>query len=140
MSIVDILARSQTLRLYDESAFHVLMEWMCERFRNEQAPLAKVYHCPYHPERGLGRFKNDHAWRKPNPGMFLQAASDLSLHLSGSAVIGDQSTDIAAAAAAGIPVRIRLDPDGAPPDSRLPRHIVVRDLASALLCLKDMVS
>ena len=121
---------------FGETAYRAVTDWMCERFRSERAPIAKVYHCPFHPEHGLGAYKADHEWRKPNPGMFLQAASDLSLDLPSSALVGDKRDDIAAAAAAGVPLRIRLDPQGLPPDPALPPHIVARHLAEALSCLK----
>ncbi len=39
---------------FDEAAFQDLTRWMCERFAAERAPIAGVYHCPYHPEFGLG--------------------------------------------------------------------------------------
>jgi D-glycero-D-manno-heptose 1,7-bisphosphate phosphatase len=49
---------------------------MCERFAAEQAPIARVYHCPYHPRFGIDAYRVDHPWRKPKPGMILQAAAD----------------------------------------------------------------
>jgi D-glycero-D-manno-heptose 1,7-bisphosphate phosphatase len=121
---------------FGEDAYRAVTDWMCERFSTEQAPIAKVYHCPYHPEHGLGAYRADHEWRKPRPGMFLQAASDLALELSRSALVGDRPGDIVAAAAAGVPLRIRLDPRGFPPEPSIPPHIVVRDLAEALSRLK----
>lgn len=42
------------------------------------------------------------SWRKPNPGMFLQAAIDLHLNLSASMMVGDKLVDIAAADDAGV--------------------------------------
>ena len=75
--------------LFDEAAFQDITRWMCERFAAERAPIAKVYHCPYHPEFGLGAYRLDHPWRKPRPGMLLQAAADLGLDLPASAIVGD---------------------------------------------------
>src|SRR5262249_53594922 len=57
---------------FDEQAYDKLTQWMCERFQQEGAPLARVYHCPYHAKYGIGAYKIDHPWRKPHPGMFLQ--------------------------------------------------------------------
>ena len=93
---------------FDERTYADLTQWMCERFAAEHAPIARVYHCPYHPEHGIGDYRRDHPWRKPNPGMFLQAASDLDLDLAQSALVGDRMSDIAAAVAAGIGLRILL--------------------------------
>ena len=75
---------------FDEDAYQRLTDWMCERFRAEQAPIARVYHCPYHPTHGIGAYRADHDWRKPKPGMILQAATDLNLDLSRSVLIGDK--------------------------------------------------
>jgi D-glycero-D-manno-heptose 1,7-bisphosphate phosphatase len=86
--------------LYTEADFFTLMDWMRSQFAAHGAPLAAVYHCPYHPEHGLGTYKRDHEDRKPNPGMLLRAARDLNLGLSASILIGDRCSDIAAANAA----------------------------------------
>jgi D-glycero-D-manno-heptose 1,7-bisphosphate phosphatase len=120
---------------FDEAAYQALTRWMCERFAAEGAPLARVYHCPYHPTEGVGRYKQDHPWRKPNPGMILQAAADLDLDLPASALIGNDLRDMQAAAAAGIGLRLRLDPAGTPlPEA--PSHHLVRDLREACAILR----
>jgi D-glycero-D-manno-heptose 1,7-bisphosphate phosphatase len=122
---------------FDEGAYAELTRWMCERFAAERAAIARVYHCPYHPQHGLGAYHRDHPWRKPNPGMILQAASDFGLDLAGSAIIGDTRSDIEAGAAAGIGLRILVvsrqsqDGDGGP------SHQVVADLAQALALLRS---
>jgi D-glycero-D-manno-heptose 1,7-bisphosphate phosphatase len=123
--------------LFDESAYFALTVWMCRRFDAEGAPLARVYHCPYHATLGIGRYRVDHDWRKPKPGMILRAAADFDLTLSECVLIGDKISDIEAAAAAGIAERIRIDPGGMPPDPAAPSHRVVRDLGAALLLLAE---
>jgi D-glycero-D-manno-heptose 1,7-bisphosphate phosphatase len=35
---------------FDEGAHADLTRWMCDRFEAEHAAIARVYHCPYHPE------------------------------------------------------------------------------------------
>jgi D-glycero-D-manno-heptose 1,7-bisphosphate phosphatase len=126
--------------LFDEAAYAALTAWMCERFQEQQAPIARAYHCPYHPEHGVGDYRCDHDWRKPKPGMILQAAADLDLDLSCSVLIGDRLSDIEAAAAAGIAVRIRLDPLGTWAGPADPPHHVVRTLPEALSILRDAQS
>jgi D-glycero-D-manno-heptose 1,7-bisphosphate phosphatase len=121
--------------LFDEAAYQELTRWMCERFRTERAPLAAVYHCPYHPEHGIGSYRREHPWRKPQPGMMLQAAADHGIDLAGSALIGDGRRDIEAGAAAGIGLLVRLDLDGRTQPA--PAQIVVRNLAEALELLKN---
>ena len=123
---------------FDEAAYEALTQWMCERFRQEGAPLTRVYHCPYHAQHGVGAYKIDHPWRKPQPGMFLQAARDFGISLADSVLIGDQMSDIRAAAAAGIGVRILL---GLPKPTEIkqpPSHTIAADLGAALALLRDL--
>lgn len=122
--------------LFDEAAFHALTRWMCERFDAERAPIARVYHCPYHPEHGIGGYRQDHPWRKPKPGMILQAADDLSLDLARSAIVGDALSDIEAGAAAGVGLRIRVGPPDVDPGA--PPHHVAADLAEALALIRSL--
>jgi len=54
-----------------------------------------VYMCPHAPDE-------DCDCRKPKPGLFFQAAEDLSIDLKRSIMIGDALSDILAGQAAGI--------------------------------------
>lgn len=89
--------------LYTEADFANLTDWMIGKFAAEGITIAKVYHCPYHPEALVERYRCDHADRKPSPGMILRARDDLRLDLSASVLIGDRLTDIEAGRRAGIP-------------------------------------
>jgi D-glycero-D-manno-heptose 1,7-bisphosphate phosphatase len=122
---------------FDERAYADLTRWMCGRFADEGAAIARVYHCPYHPVDGIGEFRRDHPWRKPNPGMILQAASDLALDLARSAIVGDKMSDMEAGAAAGIAVRILVGPDLARAGGCVPSCAQVADLAQALALLRS---
>jgi D-glycero-D-manno-heptose 1,7-bisphosphate phosphatase len=119
---------------FDEPAYHELTRWMRQRFAAENAPIARVYHCPYHPLHGIGPYRADHPWRKPKPGMILQAAADLDLDLGRSAIIGDAMSDIEAGAAAGIGLRIRIGVPDDRPGMQL--HEVAADLHAALDLLR----
>lgn len=87
--------------LFTEAEFQRLTAWMRARFVAQGAPLAAVYHCPYHPE-GDNVYAALADWRKPAPGMLLQAAKDLQLDLSRSLMIGDSQRDVTAARAASL--------------------------------------
>ncbi len=63
--------------------------------------IDRFYYCPYHPEGTVAEYRQEHPWRKPQPGMLLQAAKDLKLDLSQSWMIGDAMRDIEAGKAAG---------------------------------------
>jgi D-glycero-D-manno-heptose 1,7-bisphosphate phosphatase len=90
---------------YSEQDFLTLTGWMRERFEAEGAPVTDVFYCPYHPEYGVGRYKKDSLYRKPNPGMLLRAAKKHGLDLARSIMIGDKDSDMRAASKAGVGVR-----------------------------------
>ena len=87
---------------YSEKAFLELTQWMCGVFSDRGAPIDKVYFCPYHAEHGIGIYKVDSPFRKPAPGMILQAAEEFGIDLSQSVLVGDKDSDIQAGIAAGV--------------------------------------
>lgn len=95
---------------YTEEDFLCLSDWMCQIFRGQGAPIDKVYFCPTHPKHGIGRYKVDSIFRKPGPGMILQAANDLSIDLSRSVLVGDKETDILAGIGANVHCNLLFEP------------------------------
>jgi len=74
----------------------------------QHAQLDAVFACAFH-EQGNGPYKcANHAWRKPNPGMLLEAARLLNLDLAQSMLVGDKAADQGAARAAGLPIGIHV--------------------------------
>ncbi len=63
--------------------------------------VSRYYHCPFHPEGSVDTFCREHPDRKPSPGMLQRAATDFSLDLAASWMIGDTSRDILAGQGAG---------------------------------------
>jgi len=98
--------------LYTEEDFQAFMAWMREQFRGQGIEIAAVYHCPDHPTAGIGPYRRANSWRKPGPGMMLQAAKDLDLDLKESWCVGDKISDMEAAEAAGVGTRILFGPPG----------------------------
>ena len=82
---------------YTEHDFQDLCLWMVNQFAKHKITISAIYHCPYHPEAGIGAFRQNSFDRKPNPGMFLRAQGDLDLDLSKSMLLGDKESDIEAA-------------------------------------------
>ena len=59
-----------------------------------------IFACPFH-ESGLAPYDvPNHPWRKPNPGMLVEAAKLLNLDLRKSILVGDKASDQEAARAA----------------------------------------
>jgi len=112
--------------LYGEAEFEALTAWMRGEFEAAGAPLAGVYHCPHHPTAALGAYRRVCVCRKPAPGMLLAAAKDLGIDLAASAMFGDKASDLEAARAAGVPLRILLGTDA----RALPRLPATEGLAS----------
>jgi D-glycero-D-manno-heptose 1,7-bisphosphate phosphatase len=119
---------------FDQNAYDELTRWMCGRFEAEGTSIAQVYHCPHHPLDGVGEYRCDHPWRKPNPGMLLQAISDLGLDPAHCAIVGDKISDMEAGAAAGIALRILIGTDAG---SGEPAYEAVANLAEALALLRS---
>jgi D-glycero-D-manno-heptose 1,7-bisphosphate phosphatase len=96
--------------LFGEAEFLALMGWMHGEFARHGVTVAATYHAPDHPTEGIGAYRRESTWRKPGPGMILQAAADLSLDLGGSWMVGDKPADIEAGRAAGVGTLVLYDP------------------------------
>lgn len=121
---------------YTEKDFLELTDWMCNVFSKEGSEIDKVYFCPTHPEHGVGEYKIDSRFRKPGPGMILQAADELGIDLAKSILVGDKETDIQAGIAAGVGCNLlyRAMPLAAPEATTA--TVVVDDLRQILPYLK----
>jgi len=95
--------------LYSLDAFEALMRWVRDSFAHHGVTIDAVYHCPDHPSHGIGAYRRENSWRKPGPGMLLQAAADLGLNLAQSWCIGDRASDLEAGRAAGVGTLVLFD-------------------------------
>jgi D-glycero-D-manno-heptose 1,7-bisphosphate phosphatase len=124
---------------FSEADFAELTAWMRDEFVRHGVAIDAVYHCPDHPTEGRGAYRRDSNWRKPGPGMLLQAAADLGLDLGRSWCIGDKDRDVAAGRSAGIGTLVLFD-EAAPQIRRQGDLWVVPSLASATELLLAEVS
>lgn len=85
----------------DVDAVHTRIASLIDETTGRENIIDRFYYCPYHPEARVEEYRRDHPWRKPNPGMLLQAARDMELDLSRCWMIGDQARDVEAGRAAG---------------------------------------
>src|SRR5262249_6662606 len=108
---------------------------MCASFEAERTAITRVSHWPYRPLDGIGDHRRDHPWRKPKPGMLLQAASDLGLDPARCAILGDKMSDMEAGAAAGIGLRVLIGPGNAKIGEL--RYEGVADLREALALFRS---
>lgn len=82
---------------FDVTALNRFNTELCRALFIEGANIDLILHCPHHPD-----FTGPCSCRKPQPGLIYMAAKHLPIDLHNSLLIGDRSTDVSCAAAAGI--------------------------------------
>jgi D-glycero-D-manno-heptose 1,7-bisphosphate phosphatase len=96
--------------MYDEAAVRDLLGWVGDAVRAAGGTIDDARYCPFHPEAPLPAYRQASDWRKPEPGMILDLIRAWNVDPTRCLLVGDQPTDVAAAAAAG--VRGHLFPGG----------------------------
>ena len=87
---------------YTEDDYLALTEHMLETLQRESISIDLVQHCFEAEDSQMPRYRRQSFWRKPQPGMILEAAKKLDLDLSKSVMIGDKVSDVQASLAAGV--------------------------------------
>ncbi len=89
---------------YGREDFERVTEWMVARMRERGIAIdrSQIFFCPHVPGEGCG-------CRKPEPGMFREAAERFGIDLSNSWMIGDKPSDIEAARSAGVGHTLRIE-------------------------------
>lgn len=87
---------------YTEADVKTVHRSMAEVLRNNGAHIDDWRYCPFHPEATVPAYRRAHSWRKPGSGMLLDLISHWPVDLERSLMVGDQASDVEAAAGAGI--------------------------------------
>jgi D-glycero-D-manno-heptose 1,7-bisphosphate phosphatase len=87
---------------YGENAVNALHRWMIDEVRRAGGTIDDIRYCPFHPDAVIPDYRRVSDWRKPAPGMLLDLMRAWELDPARCVLIGDQDTDMQAAAAAGI--------------------------------------
>ena len=96
--------------LYSVHDYEELTEWMLKKLKNMGVNIDAVMHCfEKKDEAVVAPYNRESYWRKPSPGMILDAALRYQIDLSCSVLVGDKQSDIDAAEAAGIRQRFLVD-------------------------------
>lgn len=86
----------------DVDAVHARLAEVLDAQTGLKRTIERFYYCPFHPKGTVPEYTREHPWRKPKPGMLIQAAQDMELEVERSWLIGDSPRDIAAGRAAGL--------------------------------------
>ena len=81
---------------FSEPVLHAVNDELVRQLKAQGAFLDGLYVCMHHPTEGAPPYRARCDCRKPAPGLFLRAASDLDIDLAGSYVVGDKISDVAA--------------------------------------------
>ena len=102
--------------LYTEADYRALRDWWHDGLRSQGVAFDAEYHCPHHPELGIGAYRVACGCRKPGTGMLRAAAEDFALDLGRCVVIGDAGRDMRMAKDAGcLAVHVATGPDAEVP-------------------------
>jgi D-glycero-D-manno-heptose 1,7-bisphosphate phosphatase len=113
---------------YTEETVRHLHRWMAAEMAKAGAHIDAFEYCPHHPEAEVAAYRRSCNRRKPGPGMILDLMAHWPVEREGSFMIGDRSTDVAAAAAAGLPGHLFPSDDL---DRQVATVLGVRDLSDA---------
>lgn len=83
-------------KLFSSDDFKKLTKYMKNILLAYNCHIDAIYHCPFHPSKGIGKYLKDSYDRKPNPGMLLKAKKKFNLDMNESILIGDKISDIQA--------------------------------------------
>jgi D-glycero-D-manno-heptose 1,7-bisphosphate phosphatase len=82
--------------------FEAVQAEIARQLAKAGAHVDAVFACAFH-EKGQGALAiADHPWRKPAPGMLLEARARLGVELGRSFIVGDKGGDLGAGKAAGL--------------------------------------
>jgi len=95
------------------------------------ARLDAIYYCLHHPQAQVESLRTSCDCRKPQPGLPLRAARELTIDLARSYMVGDSPTDVAAGLAAGCRTILLSDADDPPVNGQRPHFVAVNLTAAA---------
>jgi D,D-heptose 1,7-bisphosphate phosphatase len=88
---------------YTLAEMQTLHAWMTDEIRRAGGTLDDLRFCPFHADAVIEAYRHPaHPWRKPAPGMLLDLMRAWQIEPARAVLVGDQDTDLQAAAGAGM--------------------------------------
>lgn len=118
---------------FSETMLVPMIQQLQELLKQAGIKLSGFYYCPHHPQGIVAPYAIECDCRKPQPGMFYQAALEHAIDLNQSWFIGDILHDVAAGRSAGCRTILLDNGNETEWELSLPRlpHHVVTDLSEA---------
>ncbi|TRA99045.1 MULTISPECIES: HAD-IIIA family hydrolase [Rhizobium/Agrobacterium group] len=91
---------------YDDLDYIILRAHIGKLLREEGAFIDDERLCPFHENATVEKYRGNHYWRKPSPGMIEDIVVRWNIDRKRSVLIGDKLSDIEAAIAANIDGRL----------------------------------
>lgn len=79
---------------YTERDFLKFNNHVVSKLEKHGIKVLKTYFSPYHPEKGIGKYRKATRCRKPGPGMLEEAEKDFEIDNKNSWMIGDKWADV----------------------------------------------
>jgi len=118
---------------FTEADLARMHEYLTDELTRLHVHLDGIYYCPHHPKGVISDLAIYCSCRKPQPGMLLQAADDLTIDLQHSWFVGDILDDIEAGNRAGCrTILVDLGTESLPQQALRYPEFVARDTLHAL--------
>ena len=111
---------------FDWATYDAVTERMMASLKGRNA-IKAIYANGYGPEQG------NQPWRKPNPGMIVEAAFELNIDLNKSVLVGDRLSDLRAGLNAELSTLIHVRTGHGNND----REDVIKEIQASLLAKKE---
>ena len=94
--------------LYTVADHEKLTAWMIKEFAAQGVTIDLALACFEYADAKIAEYRRESFWRKPNPGMVIEAVQRLDLDPARSVFLGDKASDMEAAEKGGISTRLHL--------------------------------
>jgi len=116
---------------FTEAQLLMIHKHLVSILKRAKINISKIYYAPHYKESADHRYRKGEHYRKPNPGMLVDAAEDLDIELTASYVIGDKESDIGAGYNSGLKGTILVKGKYKYRSEKYKPHKKVKDLVEA---------